>query len=93
MVRNLPLFGYPSLIQIELEQVFISKNQRRLEYCEFVDKGCNFTNRFCQMISGLCRHMSIQVVSKHLNIRWDTVKSIRAFIQNESASILPCTSI
>jgi transposase len=75
-VRDLPLFGFPSLIKIELAQVFISKNERRLEHCEFVDKGCNFTKRLCRMISGLCRHMSIQAVSRHLNIRWDTVKNI-----------------
>lgn len=75
-VRDLPLFGFPCLIQIELAQVFISKNERRLEHCEFVDKGSNFTNRLCRMISGLCRHMSIQAVSRHLNIRWDTVKNI-----------------
>lgn len=75
-VRDLPLFGHPSLIKMELAQVFISKNERRLEYCVFIDKGCNFTNRFCQMVSGLCRHMSIQAVSRHLNIRWDTVKNI-----------------
>jgi len=28
------------------------------------------------MISGLCRHMSIQAVSKHLNLHWETVKNI-----------------
>jgi hypothetical protein len=27
--------------------VFIGKNARRLEHCEFVDKGCRFTRRFC----------------------------------------------
>jgi transposase len=75
-IRDLPLFGYPCQIEIELAQVFISKNERRIEYCEFVDKGRNFTHRFCRMISGLCRHMSIQAVSRHLNIRWDTVKNI-----------------
>ncbi|MFT6907060.1 MAG: transposase [Oleiphilaceae bacterium] len=28
------------------------------------------------MISGLCRHMSIHAVSRHLNIRWDTLENI-----------------
>jgi len=68
-VRDLPLFGYPCQIEIKLAQVFISKNARRIEYCEFVDKVCNFTHRFCKIISGLCRHMSIQAVSRHLNMR------------------------
>ena len=75
-VRDVPLFGYPCVIEIELAQVFTSKNERRMEHCEFVDKGWRFTRRFCRMISGLCRHMSIQAVSKHLGLRWESVKNI-----------------
>ena len=75
-VRDVPLFGYPCIIEIELAQVFTGKNERRIEHCEFVDKGCRFTHRFCRMISGLCRHMSIQAVSNHLGLRWETVKNI-----------------
>jgi len=75
-VRDVPLFGSPCVIDFELAQVFISKNERRMEACEFVDKGYGFTRRFCRMISGLCRHMSIQAVARHLKIRWETVKNI-----------------
>ena len=75
-IQDMPLFGRPCFIEIELAQVATSKNKRRMERCEFVDKGSRFTKRFCQMISGLCRHMSIQAVSRHLNLRWDTVKNI-----------------
>lgn len=75
-VRDLPLFGCRCVIEVELAQVFISKNERRMERCEFVDNGCRFTQRFCQLISGLCRHMSIQAVSRHLGVRWETVKNI-----------------
>jgi transposase len=75
-VRDVPLFGRPCAIEIELAQVFISKNQRRMEHCNFVENGSRFTRRFCRMISGLCRHMSIQAVAKHLNLRWETVKNI-----------------
>lgn len=75
-VRDTPLFGLPCWIEIELAQVYISKNDRRLESCPFVDKGCYFTQRFCRLVSGLCRHMSIQAVSKHLQVRWETVKNI-----------------
>jgi transposase len=57
-------------IEIELAQVYINKNERRLELSSFVDKGIHFTNRLCQLVSGMCRHMSIQAVSKHLKIRW-----------------------
>jgi len=75
-VRDVPLFGYPCVLEIELAQVFISKNERRMEACEFVDKGVRVTQRFCRLISGLCRHMSIQAVAKHLKMRWETVKNI-----------------
>ena len=75
-VNDIPLFGYPCVIEIELAQVFINKGERRIEGCDFVDKGCRFTCRFCRLISGLCRHMSIQAVSRHLDIRWETVKNI-----------------
>ena len=51
-VRDVPLFGYPCVIEMELAQVFISKNERRMECCKFVDKGGRFTRRFCRMISG-----------------------------------------
>jgi hypothetical protein len=34
------------------------------------------------MISGLCRHMSIQAVSRHLGLRWETVKNIdKAYLE------------
>ncbi|MCF6230661.1 MAG: hypothetical protein L3J62_07710 [Gammaproteobacteria bacterium] len=45
IVRDVPLFGYPCIIDIQLAQVFISKNERRMESCEFVDKGYRFTHR------------------------------------------------
>lgn len=75
-VQDLPLFGLPCTLEIELAQVWISKNERRIESCDFVYKGSRYTKRFCQLVSGLCRHMSIQAVSRHLNVRWETVKNI-----------------
>ncbi|RLA53814.1 MAG: hypothetical protein DRR42_03675 [Gammaproteobacteria bacterium] len=45
-VRDVPLFGYPCMIDMELAQVFISTNERRMEHREFVDKGLRFTRRF-----------------------------------------------
>lgn len=75
-VRDLPLFGKHCVIALELAQVKTSDKLRRMEACELVDNGARFTKRYCHMISGLCRHMSIQAVSKHLNIRWETVKNI-----------------
>jgi len=65
-VKDIPLFGYPCYLEIELAQVFIDKNERRIEACDFVDKGCRFTQRFCHLVSGLSRHLSIQAVARHL---------------------------
>lgn len=91
-VRDVPLYGYPCVIDIELAQVFITKNQRRMEHCEFVDKGCHFTHRFCRMISGLCRHMSIQAVARHLRLRWETVKNIdKAYLLETLPALDPTT--
>jgi len=92
-VRDVPLFGYPCVIDMELAQVFISKNERRMEHCEFVDRGWRFTRRFCRMISGLCRHMSIQAVSRHLGVRWETVKNIDKAYLEESLPALDPTQL
>lgn len=90
LIRDMPLFGYPCTIEVELAQVFICKNERRMEACEFVDKGCRFTRRFCRMISGLCRHMSIQAVSRHLGLRWETVKNIdKAYLMETLPALDP----
>jgi transposase len=89
-VRDVPLLGYPCILEIELAQVFISKNARRMEACEFVDKGNRFTQRFCRLVSGLCRHMSIQAVARHLKIRWETVKTLdKAYLMETLPSLDP----
>lgn len=89
-VKDVPLLGYPCVIEVELAQVFISKNQRRMEHCEWVDTGCRFTHRLCRLISGLCRHMSILAVSRHLELRWETVKNIdRAYLLDTLPALDP----
>ena len=45
-VRDIPFMGYPCYLEIELEQVFTSKNERQIEPCDFIDKGCRFTQRY-----------------------------------------------
>jgi len=78
-VQDLPICGLPCSINIELAQVWTGKNERRIESCDFVYKGSRYTKRFCQLVSGLCRHMSIQAVSRHLGVRWETVKNMDRF--------------
>lgn len=83
-IRDLPISGYPCCIDIELAQVRTSDSVRRLEHCDFVSKGGRYTHRFCQMISGLCRHTTIQAISRHLGIRWETVKNIDKHVLSQS---------
>ena len=45
-VRDVPPFGYSCMLDMELAQVFISNNERRLEHCELVGRGWRFTRRF-----------------------------------------------
>ena len=75
-VRDLPLFGKRCIVELELAQVMTGDKRRRMEVCELVDTGARFTKRYCHMISGLCRHLSIQAVSNHLNIRWCAKRSL-----------------
>ena len=75
-VRDMPLWGHDCFIEIELAQVITADKKRRMEACEFVDNGVRFTHRFCHLVSGLCRHMSIQAVALHVGLRWETVKNI-----------------
>lgn len=89
-VRDTPIFGHPCWIEIELAQVFLSKNERRMEQCSFVDTGCYFTHRFCRMVSGLCRHMSIDAVSRHLGLRWESTKNIdKAYLHETLPALEP----
>ena len=76
VIHDLPLLSNRVQIAIELVQVQTKDNKRRIESCDFVDKGCYYTKRFCRLISGLCRYMTISAVSKHFNLRWETVKNM-----------------
>jgi transposase len=83
MIHDVPFLDYRLQIEIELAQVLSINNKRHIERCNFVDKGCYYTRRFCRLISGLCRHMSISAVAKHFGLRWETVKNIdKAHLQD-----------
>ncbi len=80
------------MIEIELAQVWSSPQERRIEQCAFVDKGSRFTHRFCHLVSGLCRHMSIQAVARHLELRWETVKNIdKAYLHKTLPALDPAS--
>lgn len=89
-VRDLPFMGLTCFIDIELAQVRVNGKVRHIELCEFVDKGSRYTKRFCQLVSGLCRHMSIQAVSRHLHLRWETVKNMdEAYLEESLPDLNP----
>lgn len=75
-VLGLPLCGFKCYLDIELAQIVTRDGRRLMETCEFVNTGSRFTRRFCQLVSGLCRHVSISAVARHLGLRWETVKSM-----------------
>jgi transposase len=87
-IRDVPLCGYDCYLEIELAQVLTSDGKRRMEACEFVDNGNRYTLRLCRLVSGLCRHMTIQAVSRHLKIRWDTVKKMDKYYLESSLPTL-----
>jgi len=75
-IRDLPMCGFNCYLEVELAQVVTQSGRRLLEVSDFVDKKSRYTSRFCQLISGLCRHMSISTVARHLDLRWETVKNM-----------------
>ena len=75
-IYDLPISGKCCRIHIQLVQVRTSQGDRRIESCEFVEKGVRYSKRFCEQISGLCRHMPISVIARHYGLRWETVKNI-----------------
>ncbi|MCX7124278.1 MAG: ISL3 family transposase [Gammaproteobacteria bacterium] len=90
VVHDVPLLDYRLQIEIELAQVLSVDDKRHIERCDFVDKGCYYTKRFCRLISGLCRHMTISAVAKHFGLRWETVKNIdKAHLEDTLPSLIP----
>jgi len=82
IIHDIPFLAYRFQIEIELAQVLTKTNLRHIESCEFVAKGCYYTKRFCRLISGLCRHMTISAVARHFDLRWETVKNMdKAYLQ------------
>jgi len=87
---DLPLFQRHCQVGIEQAQVYIDKNARRMERLEFIDPYSRHTQRFCQLVSGLCRHLSIQAKALHLGLRWETVKNMdRAHLQATLPALQP----
>src|SRR6185437_13311729 len=91
-IHDLPIWCFRVQIEIELAQVLTQANTRHIELCDFVDKGCYYTKRFCRLISGLCRYMTISAVSNHFCLRWETVKNMdKQHLQDTLPALDPST--
>lgn len=91
-IYDLPLLSNRVHIEIELAQVITNDNRRCIEWCDFVDRGCYYTKRFCRLISGLCRYMTISAVAEHFNLRWETVKNMdKQHLQDTLPALNPST--
>lgn len=90
LVNDLPLFGRKCQLSIELAEMRLKDGKRRIEEVSFIDKASYYTKRFCKLISSLCRHLAIQVISKHFQIRWGTIKNIdKAYLNTTLPALNP----
>jgi len=90
VVHDAPLCGRRVQIEIELAEVLAFDGKRHIEHCDFVERGYYYTKRFCRLVSGMCRHMTISAVARHLGLRWETVKNIdKAYLEHTLPSLHP----
>jgi len=90
IIHDAPLLGNRVQIEIELIQLLTKDNRRCVEQCDFVDKGCYYSKRFCRLVSGLCRYMTISSVATHFNLRWETVKNMdKQYLQDTLPALNP----
>ena len=75
-IQDIPMCGTRLYLNVEIAQIVTQDNMRRMEQVEFVDTGSFYTNRFCKLISGLCRYMTVSAVAEHFMMRWETVKNM-----------------
>jgi transposase len=83
-VRDIPLGGRRCEVEIEYAQVFLSPSCVRVEALPFVAPGARATRRFARLVSGLCRHMPIDVVARHTGLPWHSVKALDAAMLAET---------
>lgn len=92
-IHDLPMLCCRVQIEIELAQVLTKDSKRIIEACNFVEKGCYYTKRFCRLVSGLCRHMTISSVAKHFGMRWETIKNMDKRYMEETLPALDPTTL
>ncbi|MES0873276.1 transposase family protein [Sinimarinibacterium thermocellulolyticum] len=70
------MFGHRVALDIEYLEIAIGARDRRVEQLDFVAAGAHYTHRLAELISALCRHMSISAVANWTGLAWRTVKDM-----------------
>lgn len=74
-IMDVPLAGKRCLVDIEYAQIFVH-NRTPVEGLPFVEPGQRVTNRMANLVSALCRHMTLSAVARYTGLSWDTVKNL-----------------
>lgn len=75
-VWDVPLFGHRVALDIEYLEIAIGARDRRVEELAFVEAGARYTKRLAELISALCRHMSLSAVARWTGLAWRTIKDM-----------------
>lgn len=75
-VWDVPMFGHRVALDIEYLEIAVGARDRRVEQLDFVAAGARYTHRLAELISGLCRHMSLSAVAQWTGLAWRTVKDM-----------------
>ncbi|GAC1430181.1 MAG: hypothetical protein NVSMB6_29190 [Burkholderiaceae bacterium] len=89
-VWDVPLLGHRVALDIEYLEVAIGARDRRVEQLDFVEAGARYSKRLAELISALCRHMSISAVAHWSGLAWRTVKDMdRAHLRATLPALSP----
>ncbi len=75
-VWDVPLFGHRVALDIEYLEIAVGARDRRVEELDFVGVGSRYTKRLEELVSAMCRHLSISAVSRWSGLSWVTVKDM-----------------
>ena len=77
-IRSVPIGMKEVILKVTIQRVFCKKcNTLRQERLSFVRDRCQYTSTFEQYVIELCRIATLEDVSNHLHVSWDTVKDIQ----------------
>lgn len=75
-VWDVPMCGHRVALDIEYLEIAVGARERRVEQLAFVATGARYTHRFAELISALCRHLSISAVARWSGLAWATIKDM-----------------